>query len=101
MILADHVTFATSTAGYLTGLGTPILAILIGAMWKAWSGRLARQDAALIEQNKVLAILLADHNHVVEEVRTNTAKVSELDKTTAILASKVADHERWHERKGD
>lgn len=101
MILADHATFATSTAGYLTGVGTPVLAILIGAMWKSWSGRLARQDAALIEQSKALAILLADHNHMAEEVKANTTKINALDRTTAVLASKVNDHERWHERKGD
>lgn len=103
MLLADQ--FASSPAGYLTGLGTPIVALLVGAMWRASAGRLRKQDetmalvqASATEQNKALAILLADHNHVAVQVATDTAKTSELDKSLAVLTSRVDDHLRWAER---
>lgn len=97
--------FASSPAGFLTGIGTPIIALLVGAMWRAWAGRLRKQDeilavmqASATEQNKALAILLADHNHVAMQVATDTAKTSDLDKSLAVLTSKVDDHLRWVER---
>lgn len=103
MLLADQ--FASSPAGYLTGLGTPIVALLVGAMWRAWAGRLKQQDrvmgvmqASATEQNKALAILLADHNHVAIQVAADTAKTSDLDKSLAVLTSRVDDHLRWVER---
>jgi hypothetical protein len=98
MLNHHAIEFAGTTAGWLTGLGTPIVAVLIGAQWKSAAGRLARQDAALIEGNKALAILLADHEHVVVQVSANTSKIGELDRTTAVLKSKIEDHERWSER---
>jgi hypothetical protein len=100
-MLNQAVEFAGTTAGWLTGIGTPIVAALIGAQWKATQGRLARQDAALVESNKALAILLSDHNHMSAQVVANTAKIGELDRTTAVLQSKIEDHERWSEREHD
>ena len=58
--------FASTGAGYLTGIGTPVVALLVAAMWKAWAGRLAKQDLSIArlvesntESNTALAILLA------------------------------------------
>jgi len=103
MLLAEP--FAGTTGGYLTGLGTPIIALLVAAMWRSWAARLAKQDKALAvmqeaatESNKALAILLADHNHVAAEVMLNSSKISELEKSTAVLASRVDEHHRWVER---
>src|SRR6266496_949068 len=92
-------TFASSPAGYLTGIGTPIIALLIGAMWKAWSGRLAKQDAAMIETNKVLAVLLSEHDLLTSEVNGDTNRIRTLEQSTAVLASQMQMHERYHERK--
>jgi hypothetical protein len=103
MLLAEP--FAGTTAGYLTGLGTPVIALLVGAMWRSWAHRLALQDKALgkmqeaaTESNKALAILLSDHNHVASTVVVNSSKISELEKSTAVLSSRVDEHHRWVER---
>jgi len=103
MLLAEA--FAGTTAGYLTGVGTPVIALLVGAMWRAWARRLAVQDKALgkmqeaaTEGNKALAILLADHNHVSAQVMLNTTIIGELEKSTAVLTSRVDEHHRWVER---
>src|SRR6516225_6496174 len=97
--------FSQSTGGYLTGIGVPVVALLVAAMWRAWAQRLHKQDLMIAkiqesatEQNKALAILLADHNHVAATVATNTARLAELDKSLAVLASQVQDHHRWAER---
>ena len=97
--------FASTGAGYLTGIGTPVIALLVAGMWKAWAGRLHKQDEAigrLVESNteaaKALAILLADHNHVATTVAAHTEQLNELGKSTAVLAAQVHDHHRWAER---
>jgi hypothetical protein len=104
-MLAAVEPFASSPAGYLTGVGTPILALLIGGMWRAWAGRLKQQDLAMAkmqeaatESNKALAILLAEHNHVSNTVVANAARLSELEMSTAVLRSQVTEHHRWVER---
>ena len=97
--------FSSTTAGYLTGVGTPVIALLVAGMWRAWASRLRKQDEAIAriveastESNKALAILIADHNHVSERVKVNSAQLNELEKSTAVLASQVHEHHRWVER---
>lgn len=105
MTLATGDQFPQSTAGWLIGVGTPVIAALIAAMWASWARRIKAQDLMIAklqesatEQNKALAILLSDHNHVAATVATNTARLAELDKSLAVLASQVQDHHRWAER---
>jgi hypothetical protein len=97
--------FSQSTGGYLTGIGVPVVALLVAAMWRAWAQRLHKQDLMIAkiqesatEQNKALAILLADHNHVAATVAVNSSKITALDTSLAVLASKVEEHHRWVER---
>ncbi len=93
--------FASSPAGWLTGVGTPSLTVLIGALWKAISGRLKQQDAdnaivqnALVEANRTLAVMLADSGHVSGQVQANTTKIAELAETTAVLKAWREDYIR-------
>ena len=98
-LLADS--FASSTGGYLAGLGVPILVVLIGSMWKAWAGRLAMQDKEIAkiqesatEQNKALAVLLSEHTMIVRQVNEATRGLNALDRSLAVLQSQVSEHHR-------
>lgn len=98
LVAAD---FASSPAGWLTGVGTPSLTVLVGALWKGIAGRLKKQDAdnavvqnALIEANKTLAVMLADSGHVATQVQVNTSKIAELAETTAVLKAWREDYIR-------
>ena len=97
--------FSSSTAGYVTCIGTPVIALLVAAMWRAWAQRLKKQDEtiaeivkAATESSKALAILLSDHNHVAVAVANHNTQLMELEKSTAVLASQVDAHHRWVER---
>ena len=81
-------------------------------MWKAWAGRLAKQDSEIAkiqesatEQNKALAILLSEHTSMLNDVNANTALITAnttlitaLDRSLAVLQSQVLEHHRWVDR---
>ena len=96
MHMAD--VFATTPAGYLTGIGTPILAVLIGAMWTRTANRLASQDRAMIEQSKALAVIVAETTSIAATAAAAKDKADTLAITTAVLKESVDTHHRWAER---
>lgn len=99
--------FSQTTAGYITGVSTPIIALLVGYFWRSMAKRFvkveetqAATNAGLTETNKVLAILLSEHSHVMTTIKENSSSLQELREATAVLKSWRESHERWAENSG-
>ena len=90
--------FATTPAGYLAALGSPILAVLIGAMWTRNAQRLSAQDKALTEQSKALAVLVQENAVTAATANAAKDKADALAIATAVLKESVDTHHRWVER---
>lgn len=93
------VDFASSPAGWLTGIGTPMVAALVGFQWKASQGRMAKLEEATAQQSQALAILVAESSHVSQTAGEAAKKADSLTIAMAVLQSQLANHERWHENR--
>lgn len=103
MILATAGTaafdFASSPAGWLTGLGTPLIAALVGFHYKTSQTRLNKLEAATAQQTQALAVLVAESSHISQTAGEAARQAASLTVSMAVLQSQLDNHERWHERK--
>lgn len=90
--------FAASPAGWLTGLGTPIIAALVGFHYKTSQTRLGKLEEATAQQSQALAVLVAESTHTTQLASDAARKVGSLTVAMAVLQSQLENHERWHER---
>lgn len=94
--------FASSPAGYLTGIATPVLTVIVGAMVTAMirNGRDTR--TALNEGARALAVLVANATNDREDIKDVRGDVRELRATDKELAASIAalrtEVERHHAR---
>jgi len=102
---AQAAPFASSTAGYITGVVTPVATALLVVLISSMRSRFNKLEASLMEQNKTLASQSQGLAIVVSqmqpmEIRVTTLEQSnqEMGKATAVLQDALARHERWHER---
>lgn len=105
MNLADANSFATSTAGYLTGILTPVATVLVGSLWVNVSRRfrtiertLQEQNTAMTVQSQGLAVVVSQMTPMTQRLERLEVGQSELMKSTAVLSNVVERHEQWHER---
>lgn len=93
MFLADN--FASSPAGFVTGLGVPIVAVMIGFMWKRASDRIGGIESTLVETTRTLTVLL-DHDGISRGDLVDIDKrTDKLEEVTAILKDRLDRHETW------
>lgn len=90
--------FASSPAGWLTGLGTPLIASLVAFQYKTNLNRAAKLDAAMAQQTQALAVLVAESTHTTQTAVEANKKADSLTIAMAVLQSQLSTHERWHEK---
>lgn len=102
--------FASSTAGYLSGIVLPIaFAMFAGICGWVLKGIKARFDQinhkidrivdAQTVSNQTLAILNSDAPAVEARLNSTETRLGELERTTAVLSVTLQRHEQFHERK--
>ena len=83
--------------------------IIVGAVRLSWASidkrfssmaasmdsRLSKQDSAQIETNKALAVLVSQLSPLIPHAEVLESKYNELDKSTALLHSRLEDHLVW------
>lgn len=107
MMVAESATpFAGTTAGYITGILTPVAAALIGALWIAVGKRfkqieqtLTQQNEASATQSQALAIVVTQINPLQERITAAEGSLTDLGKATAVLQYAVNEHRQWHDHK--
>lgn len=105
--------FASSPAGYISGLGLPAALLVMGFFGRR---AIARQDArfasleqfdremsaAMTTNTQALAIIVERIAPMQTAIASNSGSVVMLGESVAVLRSKMADHEKWaqteHER---
>lgn len=87
--------FASSTAGYITGIGFPTLCAVIGGTIVRLGSRLTAQDKSLSALAQSVAILVSEMPKMNTQVSKNTDDIVGLREATAILMSAKADHDLW------
>lgn len=102
---AKATEFAGSTAGYITGIVTPVATALLVVLITSMRSRFNKLETSLTEQNKTLALQSQGLAIVVSQMEPLDTRVSTLEqsdremvKTSAVLQDALARHERWHER---
>ena len=58
----------------------------------AWAKRLDKQDMALNETNRALAVLLSEHGALMKDVKTNKDRLGTLEVATAVLMSRIDEY---------
>lgn len=102
-ILAEP--FASSAAGYVTGIGVPVLLGLVAYVWKSVLARItsiesvmARHTEALAKHSQALSMLIETTDQISEDFRGTARLTSELDKGLAVLSDRMTRHESWTQR---
>lgn len=94
--------FATTPAGYITGIVVPALltgiVFALGYGFRRFSARMDRQDNALASTTLALAVLTAEVAPTREQTSRNTVSIGSLDRMVAVLDKSLEDHQRWHDR---
>jgi flagellar biogenesis protein FliO len=87
--------FASTTAGWLTGILLPILLIAligcIGYVFRSFSRSLA-------EQSRALTIISTQFVPIQRDVEKTQTDVASLKTETALLRQTIDKHEAWHAR---
>lgn len=94
--------FASTPAGYITGIVVPIIAAAVAWLVARLIGKVDRVQAAMVAQTQALAVLVEQVGPMKSALATNVSKVSALERATAVLEATLQRHEAWaqteHER---
>jgi len=81
------------------GVGIPILAswftAVVAFLYTRISGGMKEQNKALEVQTRALDALLGEHHTVMEFMSTGKKQMTDLQISTAVLDSRLTEHERW------
>lgn len=87
--------FASSPAGYITGVTGPALFLCAGYAWRRLSGRLDRQDIAMATNTQALAVLITQHETTTDTANKAESTATDLDRSVAVLQDRLDRHEKW------
>jgi|SRR5882762_2998950 len=103
--MVSGASFATSTAGYITGIVTPVatalLVFIIGSMrsrFRKIEDTLTRQNETLAAQTQGMAVMVSQMEPMDRRVSTLEESDRKMAAATAVLQDALTKHERWHER---
>lgn len=105
MLAADQA-FATTPAGYVSGIALPVLLLGLGWLLKRTFGRfetlLDEHSKALAASSTALAVLVQQFAPMQQKQVEHDGSIGSLQRATAVLESRVSEHSDWaakeHER---
>lgn len=95
MPFADHAQFASTTAGYVTGILAPIMFVFLGFIGSSFFRWRHGIDTTLAQQNQALAVLVSQSDQTTREVHEATTRISSVSESTAVLKATLDDHVKW------
>jgi len=107
--LISAVDFASTPAGYITGIGLPVASFAVGwvlkqllAKFGSVDAKLDEHAAAMAEQSRALAVLVTQVAPMQIDISESKSAIQTMRETTAVLKSRMDQHEAWaakeHER---